>query len=157
MIKEAAFRDCQRITDFCRRMHEETKPAAKFSASRTRKALQAATCNPTLHKVWFAEVEGKVEGVLIGVTNQVWYSGQKEAYDLMFMVSEEGRGYGGMLARRFVRWARQQPGVVQVILSEALGASERTERMYERLGFNYVGKVFRLEVQDHERSRQEDR
>lgn len=146
-IREAEFRDCKRVSDFLRDQHERLGLKRKFSPDQVRKTVQVTSQNKKLHNCWIVEIDGQVEGVLIGVTNRIWYSSEREAFDMAFIVSDKGKGYGGRLARRFISWARKEAvGVTEIMMSESLGADARLEQMLERLGMRHVGNVYRMEV-----------
>lgn len=89
---------------------------------------------------------GKIEGVFIGVTHQLWYSRKKQAADLFFYVTEEGKGWGAPLLRRYIQWARVNPGVAEISMgvSSGIGDIERTCKLYERMGAVKTGDNFVL-------------
>jgi len=89
---------------------------------------------------------GTIEGVFIGVTHQLWYSRKKQAADLFFYVTEEGKGWGAPLLRRYIQWARVNPGVAEISMgvSSGIGDIERTCKLYERMGAVKTGDNFVL-------------
>ena len=98
------------------------------------------------HFVVVVELEGKIEGVMIGVTHQLWYSRKKQATDLFFYVTENGIGWGAKLMRRFIGWAKENPGVKEIMLgiTSGIGDAERTKKLYERIGAVRIGDTFVL-------------
>ena len=98
------------------------------------------------HFVVIAEVDGKIEGALIGVTHQLWYSRRKQASDLFFYVTENGKGVGANLMRRFISWAKNNPGVKEIMLgtTSGIGDMERTKKLYQRMGAVRIGDTFVL-------------
>ena len=98
------------------------------------------------HFVIVVELNGKIEGVMIGVTHQLWYSKKKQATDLFFYVTYEGTGWGAKLMRRFISWSKENPGVKEVMLgiTSGIGDAERTKKLYERMGAVRIGDTFVL-------------
>ena len=98
------------------------------------------------HLVMVVELDGKIEGVLIGVTHQLWYSRKKQATDLFFYVTVEGIGWGAKLMRRFISWAKDNRGVKEIMLgtTSGIGDIERTKKLYERMGAVRIGDTFVL-------------
>lgn len=96
-----------------------------------------------------AENEGKLVGGLWGVCNilNLW-SMDKAALPHIIYVDPEHRGTlcGYRLIREFERWAIES-GASEVHMSVASGINtERTEELYERLGYSFYGKAYRKEV-----------
>ena len=98
------------------------------------------------HFVLVVELEGEIEGVFIGVTHQLWYSKKKQATDLFFYVTEKGTGWGAKMMRRFISWAKENPGVEEIMLgiSSGIGDTDRTRKLYERMGAVKIGDNFIL-------------
>jgi hypothetical protein len=90
------------------------------------------------------EIDGQLEGMLAGTAEKVWHSTKKQASDLVFYTTDKGRGAGSLLARRFLRWARQRPGVQLIGISVSYGGTnvKRTGKMLEKLGLTYVGGIY---------------
>ena len=55
-------------------------------------------------------------------------------------------GWGAKLMRRFIGWAKENPGVKEIMLgiSSGIGDSERTKKLYERMGAVKIGDNFIL-------------
>jgi len=100
----------------------------------------------TEHFVLVVELEGTIEGVFIGVTHQLWYSKKKQATDLFFYVTENGTGWGAKMMRRFISWAKENPGVKEIMLgiSSGIGDTDRARKLYERMGAVKIGDNFIL-------------
>ena len=98
------------------------------------------------HFVLVVELEGEIEGLFIGVTHQLWYSKKKQATDLFFYVTEKGTGWGAKMMRRFISWAKENPGVEEIMLgiSSGIGDADRTRKLYERMGAVKIGDNFIL-------------
>ncbi len=98
------------------------------------------------HFVVVVELDGEIEGALIGVTHQLWYSRKKQAADLFFYVTEKGRGWGAKLMRRFISWSKENRGVKEIMLgiNSGIGDKDRTRTLYERMGAVRIGDSFVL-------------
>ena len=97
------------------------------------------------HLVLVVEVDDKIEGLIIGVTHQLWYSRKKQATDLFFYTSQRirGDGWGTKLMRRFIGWAKDNPGVKEIMLGVSSGIeTDRTKTMYERMGAIRIGENY---------------
>ena len=96
----------------------------------------------------FLSFDGEtLTGVLAGVSNQIWFSKKKQVVDLVFYVSPEHRGHGFYLARRYLAWAKNVKGAVEVFLGATSGLdTDRTEELYQKLGLDRVGATYRLGV-----------
>ena len=98
------------------------------------------------HFVVVVELDGEIEGTLIGVTHQLWSSRKKQAADLFFYVTDNGKGWGAKLMRRFISWAKDNRGVKEIMLgiNSGIGDSDRTRKLYERMGATRIGDSFVL-------------
>ncbi len=94
------------------------------------------------HAFCWISVNGRVTGILAGMIDELWYSREKLATDLLFTASEDGAA----LLKRFLRWAEEQKvaEVIMAITSDA--APKRVSQLYEQVGLPRVGglhaKVF---------------
>ena len=107
------------------------------------KALQQAILSKESF-CWVVEIQGKIEGALIGFANRIWYSKKKELVDFFAYTTEKARGYGTSLYRKYIIWGRRHPGVVRIYLSNTSGVDTiSTEKLFsllggERIGANYI-------------------
>ena len=69
-----------------------------------------------------------------------------ETSGIFFYVTEKGVGVGGNLMRRFISWAKDNPGVKEIMLgtTSGIGDVERTKNLYERMGAMRIGDTFVL-------------
>lgn len=95
--------------------------------------------------------EGKVVGFLWAILTTLPWSRTPIALDNILYVSPDYRGKQGMyLIRAYEKWA-QECGAVEVNVSIASGiTNERTESLYERLGYTKVGTSYRKEIPNGE-------
>lgn len=94
-----------------------------------------------------AEHRGKIVGALMGETVQFWWGGRHYATDhAMFSTVP---GVGAALIADFCQWAWSRPNVVEVLLGQSSGDEpERTRAMFEGLGFERAGGIYRLSRYD---------
>ena len=93
---------------------------------------------------WVDEVNGEINGVLLGVVNEWVRSRQKVASDDFFYVNEKSRRAGYFLAKKFIKWAsaRHDVKIIGLSNSSGIGDAERTEKFYSRLGLHRVGGIY---------------
>lgn len=118
----------------------------KVRPERVRNTLQQCI-NQREHRVWVAQTDDNpVVGVLVGITNPIWFSDRKQATDLVFAVQAPHSGLGYYLIRRFLAWARNAKGVEEIILSTTFGENKNLDAVYCKLGFTPIGKVYYQEL-----------
>ena len=94
MIRKAVNQDVSKIVDLCKEAHEESKiTTAPLDPKTLRTNVQICVLSAE-HLVMVVEVDDKIEGMIIGVTHQLWYSRKKQATDLFFYTSKRIRGDG---------------------------------------------------------------
>jgi GNAT superfamily N-acetyltransferase len=146
MIRKAEFKDVSGIMEVAKDAHEKSlSNSVAIDPKTLRNNLQVCILSAE-HFVLVVELEGEIEGVFIGVTHQLWYSRKKQATDLFFYVTEKGTGWGAKMMRRFISWAKESPGVKEVMLgiSSGIGDTDRTRKLYERMGAVKIGDNFIL-------------
>ena len=146
MIRKAEFKDVSGIMEVAKDAHEKSLSSSVSIDPKTlRTSLQVCILSAE-HFVLVVELEGEIEGVFIGVTHQLWYSKKKQATDLFFYVTEKGTGWGAKMMRRFISWAKENPGVEEIMLgiSSGIGDADRTRKLYERMGAVKIGDNFIL-------------
>jgi len=146
MIRKAEFKDVSGIMEVAKDAHEKSlSNSVAIDPKTLRNNLQVCILSAE-HFVLVVELEGEIEGVFIGVTHQLWYSKKKQATDLFFYVTEKGTGWGAKMMRRFISWAKESPGVKEIMLgiSSGIGDTERTRKLYERMGAVKIGDNFIL-------------
>lgn len=94
------------------------------------------------------DIDGKLEGILLGQVAKIWHSPGRQASDLVFFTTPEARGFGGLLARRFLRWAQKQKGVkiIQISVTSGNANIKRTGKMLEKMGLQHVGGNYILNM-----------
>ena len=146
MIRKAENKDISGIMELVKEAHTHSiSRFVKLDPKTLRTNIQVCVLSAE-HFVVVVELEGKIEGAMIGVTHQLWYSRKKQAADSFFYVTENGIGWGAKLMRRFIGWAKENPGVKEVMLgtTSGIGDAERTKKLYERIGAVRIGDTFVL-------------
>ena len=146
MIRKAEFKDVSGIMEVAKDAHEKSlSNSVAIDPKTLRNNLQVCILSAE-HFILVVELEGEIEGVFIGVTHQLWYSRKKQATDLFFYVTEKGTGWGAKMMRRFISWAKESPGVKEIMLgiSSGIGDTDRTRKLYERMGAVKIGDNFIL-------------
>lgn len=91
-----------------------------------------------------ADTGTEIAGFIVGFIAPAWFSRDRLACDLALYVAPEYRGTsaGLRLMRTFIEWAKVgQATAVRVGISTGI-STDRTRRMYERLGLTPIGLVF---------------
>ena len=146
MIRKAKEGDITRIIEICKEAHElSISKDVPLDVKILRKNIQVCILSRE-HLVLVVELDDCVEGIFIGVPHQLWYSRRKQATDLILYVTDNGKGWGAKLMRRFIGWAKENPGVKEIMLgiSSGIGDSERNKKLYERMGAVKIGDNFIL-------------
>lgn len=146
MIRKSENRDVSGIIELVKEAHGRSiSQFVKLDPKTLRTNVQVCVLSAE-HFVSVVELDGKIEGVIIGVTHQLWYSKRKQATDLFFYVTEKGTGWGAKLMRRFISWAKENPGVKEIMLgiTSGIGDTDRTKKLYERMGAVRIGDTFVL-------------
>jgi len=144
MIRKAEYKDVSGIMKVVKEAHQKSvSNIVPLDAKTLRKNMQICILSAE-HFVLVVELNEIIEGVFIGVTHQLWYSRKKQASDLFFYVTEQGTGWGARMMRRFITWAKENRGVKEIMLgiNSGIGDSERTRKLYERMGAVKVGDSF---------------
>tara|TARA_R100000656_G_C3925301_1_gene123695 strand:- start:230 stop:679 length:450 start_codon:yes stop_codon:yes gene_type:complete len=144
LIRKAENKDISGIMDLVKEAHSRSvSQFVKLDPQTIRKNVQICILSAE-HFVLVVELDGKIEGTLIGVTHQLWYSRRKQATDLFFYVTDTGTGWGAKLMRRFISWAKDNPGVKEIMvgITSGIGDADRTKRLYERMGAVRIGDTF---------------
>jgi len=108
--------------------------------------LMVRACNDLSMGMWVAEHKGEIVGFFMACKEQHWFSRSKYASDICFVVDPKHGNYAPSLIKRFIKWAKSDPKVTDVMLgiSSGLDKDERTGRMYQNIGFTKVGGVYSL-------------
>ena len=106
--------------------------------SDTRKMLAALIVSES------AWVTDNVDGALVAYLQPLWFNHEVTvATDLFFYVKETARSSGVKLVKKYIEWGKKNADDVALSISFG-GNIKRTEKFYNRLGFEKVGGAFLL-------------
>jgi hypothetical protein len=145
MIRKARPGDLPQVLALCERLRAriETYPNAPLDRNSIvhvfGRCISAATCLALV----VVDNNERVTGLLLGVTQELWWSRAKEATDLILHAEQPGTGIA--LARRFVRWAWTVPRVAVVTLAQSSGLDDgRWGEALQAIGFRQIGGLYQL-------------
>lgn len=145
-IREAKFSDIKRIIPLLEKAHDEFGPeTAPFCPDTTRNTLQRVI-NQKEHCALILTDGEHVRGIMVGLTNQLWYSRKRQIADLIYYVDPDARGYGAKLLSAFLGWARNMPNVAEILVGITSGASnmDRLDGLFRAVGLKQVGGIYQL-------------
>jgi hypothetical protein len=140
MIRQAKVEDIQKLIPVLRDLHRNSPYAYLEEDETAAKKMLAFAIGSKRMFLWVSELEGKIVGFLLGATDHIAFpvKGQ-QASDIMFYVQEGNDGY--RLAKKFLKWGWEQPGVRLVGLSVSSGIP-RSDEFIGRLGLQRVGGTY---------------
>ena len=146
MVRDATLADIPAMVALGQLMHAESRYS--FMAYDGEKV---AITLKTLIGTGFVRVherDGEIDGGMVGYMSEAWFSRAKVAAELALFMTPGKRG--GMAAwyllSEFSAGAENQ-GAQEITLAITTGVKvEETGRMYQRLGFEQVGGVFKRRV-----------
>lgn len=156
-IRAAKFADIPRVIEVLREASERSIYArtAEFDRELTRQMLARAMNRHGHHNnggsmVMVSEKEGVVEGIMVGILDSVYpVFRELMVTDLLFVFSEQAPARDARdMIRALIQWAESNPKVIEIHLgvTSAVGDWERTGKLYERLGLERCGAMYRREI-----------
>lgn len=149
MIREAELRDMHQLVELAKYFVPRIGYAS-LSEAKFRPAMNQLIKSPHAIVLVAENEEGELVGVLIAQCMRIWYSDDYYATDLGFVVKPEHSGvYAWLMAKRFIRWAKAQPRVVDITMQISSGLDEgnRIGQMYEALGLKRMGGCYTMSVE----------
>ncbi|WPE28059.1 hypothetical protein PshuTeo1_37940 [Pseudomonas hunanensis] len=149
MIRPATHEDIPRLVELGTLLHDTSSYAhTGFNADKVARFLGQLIDG--LGVVFAAEVNGEVVGGFAGAVTEQWFSDDLLAYEYSIFIEPSKRQ--GLIALKLVlafqAWAKAK-GAKEIHMGITTGISvEGTSRLYRKLGFTYVGPLFKMEV-DH--------
>jgi len=147
MIRPARHDDIPRLVELGTLLHD-TSSYARRSLNPEKVTRFLAQLIDGLGVVFVAEVDGEVVGGFAGAVTEQWFSDDLIAYDYSFFIEPSKRQ--GLIAIKlilaFQEWAKAK-GAKEIQMGITTGVHvEGTTKLYRRLGFEYNGPLFRMEV-----------
>ena len=145
-MRRATKEDVPRLLELGRAMHAESRfREFKFDGDKVTRFLSAMMGNSSMILL----VDGEpVHGMLIAYVQPFWWGSDLESFDLVLYVTPEARGKSSAirLVNEYKRIARKM-GVSDPRISTGTGIeTERTGKLFERLGFKGAGLMFSLKA-----------
>lgn len=145
-MRRATQADVPMLLELGKAMHEESRfRDFKFNDEKVTRFFSAAVIVPEL----IVLVDGDpVHAMLVAYVQKFWWGDDLESDDLLFYVSPEKRGKSSAirLVNEYKRIAKRM-GVADPRLSTGTGVkTERTGKLFERLGFEGTGLMYSLKV-----------
>lgn len=139
-VRLAVMEDLDAIVALAHEMHQESPTYSKLEFN-DEKFLDHLG---RLHRVFVAEVNGTVVGMMGCYAQQTSFSLELIAFESGLFITKEHRG--GRLALALIKayeeWAMSQ-GVARINLGTSTGIeADRVKALYERLGYTHVGYSF---------------
>ncbi len=155
-VRAANFRDIPALARFYEESHQRSIYAeratfdlieAKQLFVRTIQRHGHLNSGGTL--VLVSEKDGAIEGFMIGILDHI-YPCLKEliATDLLIIASERADPRDARtILKQLIDWAQKNPKVIEIRLgvTGAIGKWERTGKLYERIGLQQCGGIYRMQ------------
>jgi GNAT superfamily N-acetyltransferase len=148
MIRVATFDDIDTLISIGRVMHNESAyKVLSFNDDKVGALLAGLISEPN-GVVFIAERAGVILGGFAGGISDFWFGNDSHAYDYGLFILPEHRGGSAAirLLAAFESWAKDM-GAVWCDVGITTGVHvEQTTRLYQKLGYNQSGVLFRKEV-----------
>ena len=147
MIRVATISDMPRLLELGRRLLSESA-LSRFTFDFAKAADSLANIITGGGVVFVAERDGEIIGGFAGGVTELWYSKDKVGFDYSLFIQPGSRS--GITAIKLVQafevWATEL-GAVELHLGISTGVNiDGTTRLYEHLGFQQVGPLFKKKV-----------
>ena len=124
---------------------KEAPKSHKWNKDKTELFLMSTFQNTNM-EIFVIDVDGEVEGALVGLLSELYMSHTVQATELAWFVSKEYRGKPASirLMKAFEKWA-EASGANQVGMGDIEGISS-LEKLYNRLGYKKAETVYLKEI-----------
>lgn len=141
--------DENEVADLLRAGHTESRYRDRpYDEARALAVLRIFLANPSTFARGALDADGRIVGVMLAELSQpLWWSSERVANMVVLYVRPEARGGAGLrLLRSFKDWARGSRADRAVLgITSGIGI-ERTNRLFERLGFSQTGTAWEQEI-----------
>lgn len=147
MVRDAALDDIPAMVALGQLMHAESRYAF-MDYDGEKVAITLKTLMQSGGFVRVHERDGEIDGGMVGYMTEAWFSRAKVGAELALFMRPDRRGgvAAWYLLSEFNAWAEQQ-GAQEITLAITTGVKvEETGKMYQRLGFEQVGGVFKRRI-----------
>ena len=148
MIRDATLKDVGPLVEFLTPFHDNGGYKDIKIDRKVASASLISMLSSKMHHIWIVEKDGEICATLGVVSTELWFTKRHYATNLFLCSSGKGRGTAGFLLRRFKKWVEDRPIIKDVTLgiTSELGEVERVERLYQAVGFENLGGLFRLKA-----------
>jgi GNAT superfamily N-acetyltransferase len=148
MIRDATLKDVKPLVDFLTPFHDNGGYRDIKIDNRVASDNLISMLSSKMHHIWIVEKDGEICAALGVVSTELWFTKRHYATNLFLCSNVRGKGSAGFLLRRFKRWVADRPIIKDVTLgvTSELGEVERVERLYQAVGFENLGGLFRLKA-----------
>lgn len=142
-VRLAKVEDINQIIELGKKLITRSSIKASVFDAQAKQVIRRAINDANMN-VWVADHQGAIVGFLLVVKEQHWFSRDKCAADLCFIVDDKHGNYAASMIRRYVKWAKSDARVTDICLGITSGMDKdgRTGRMYQNLGFTPTGGNF---------------
>ena len=148
MIREAEFKDFPRLFAISRRAHQNSVYRNFRPCIATCTQMFRVFISNENGKIWVYELDGKIEGFLVGLVAPFFFSDRMVATDQLFLVTDKGKLGGVRLLKTFEAWARSHPKVSAILHMIGYGMKnwEKTASLYRKTGMDKIGEIYLKEL-----------
>ena len=144
-IREATQDDVFDILILAKEFSKEAPKSHKWNKAKTEQFL-LSTLHNTNMVIFVIDVDGEIEGALVGLLSELYMSHTVQATELAWFVSKEYRGKLSSLklVAHFEQWSVDN-GATQVGMGDIEGISS-LKNLYNRLGYTKAESVYIKEL-----------
>lgn len=140
-IRKATQDDVFDILILAKEFSKEAPKSHKWDKDKTEQFILSALQNTNM-VIFVIDVDGEVEGALVGLLSELYMSHTIQATELAWFVSKDYRGKPASikLVKAFEKWSKDK-GAVQVGMGDIAGIST-LDKLYKRLGYEIAESVY---------------
>lgn len=144
-IRTATPDDVFDILILAKEFSKEAPQSHKWNKEKTEQFILSALQNTNM-TIFVIDVDGEIEGALVGLLSELYMSYTVQATELAWFVSKDYRGKPASLKliKAFEKWAKES-GANQVGMGDIEGISS-LEKLYNRLGYKRAETVYLKEL-----------
>ena len=144
-IRTATPDDVFDILILAKEFSKEAPQSHKWNKEKTEQFILSALQNTNM-TIFVIDVDGEIEGALVGLLSELYMSYTVQATELAWFVSKDYRGKPASLKliKAFEKWAKES-GANQVGMGDIEGISS-LEKLYSRLGYERAETVYLKEL-----------
>ena len=144
-IRTATPDDVFDILILAKEFSKEAPQSHKWNKEKTEQFILSALQNTNM-TIFVIDVDGEIEGALVGLLSELYMSYTVQATELAWFVSKDYRGKPASLKliKAFEKWAKES-GANHIGMGDIEGISS-LEKLYNRLGYERAETVYLKEL-----------